>query len=86
MKLKSSTEKKNKIYSEIDQGNITLQLAIKLLRRSIGKNQIEYAKLAKISTRILRDFEQGNGNPTLDTMNKIFKPFGVEIYLRRIRR
>lgn len=33
----------------------------------------------------LKEFEQGMGNPTLETLNKLFAPFGFEIYLKRKR-
>ncbi len=85
MKLKPSRITKEKIYEEIDSGSIPLSQALKGLRRSIGKNQIDYAKLVGVSARIIRDFEQENGNPTIDTLSKIFKPFGFRVYLKRIR-
>jgi transcriptional regulator with XRE-family HTH domain len=86
VKLKISKEKKQKVYEEIESGNLALGLALKSLRRSIGKSQSEYAKLAGVTIRIIRDFEQNRANPTLSTINKMFKPFGLEVYLKRTRR
>jgi transcriptional regulator with XRE-family HTH domain len=36
-------------------------------------------KLAGISPRILSEFENGSGNPTLATMEKIALPFGLKV-------
>ena len=41
-------------------------------------SQKEYAhKVADISPRIISEFESGIGNPTLATLEKIAKPFGL---------
>jgi transcriptional regulator with XRE-family HTH domain len=43
-------------------------------------NQKEYAqKVAGISPRILSQFENGSGNPTLATLEKIALPFGLKV-------
>ena len=50
------------------------------MRKILGMNQKEFAqKVAKISPRILSEFETGSGNPTLATMEKIALPFGLQV-------
>jgi len=49
-------------------------------RTILGMNQKEYAqKVADISPRILSEFENGSGNPTLATLKKIASPFGLKV-------
>ena len=86
MKLKLSHTHKQKIYKQVDDGEISLPMTLKQLRRSIAKTQDEYAQLVNVTSRTLQEFEQGKGNPTLETLNKLFHPFGLEISLRRIRK
>jgi hypothetical protein len=41
---------------------------------------LDYArKVAAISPRILSEFENGSGNPTLATLEKIASPFGLKV-------
>lgn len=50
------------------------------MRKILGMNQKEYAKkVADIYPRILSQFENGTGNPTLATLEKIARPFGLKV-------
>ncbi len=50
------------------------------MRKILGMTQKEYAKkVAAISPRILSEFENGTGNPTLATLLKIASPFGLKV-------
>jgi len=50
------------------------------MRKILGMNQKEFAqKIAKVSPRILSEFESGSGNPTLATLEKIALPFGLKV-------
>ena len=41
--------------------------------------QAQFAKMCKISVRTLIQIEQGEGNPTLKSLNAVFKPFGLKM-------
>jgi transcriptional regulator with XRE-family HTH domain len=42
--------------------------------------QKDYAKkIVGVSPRILSEFENGSGNPTLATLEKIASPFGLKV-------
>jgi transcriptional regulator with XRE-family HTH domain len=74
------TEMKDTLYSDLARGNINIRDATRTMRKIIGMTQAEYAKkVVKISPRILSDFERGIGNPTLETLEKIGKPFGLKV-------
>jgi transcriptional regulator with XRE-family HTH domain len=71
---------KEELYSGLAMGNIDIRDAIRRMRKIIGLTQADYAKkVAKISPRILSEFENGAGNPTIDTLEKIGKPFGLTV-------
>jgi transcriptional regulator with XRE-family HTH domain len=73
-------EMKDKLYSDLARGTVDIREATRTMRKIIGLTQAEYAKkVAKISPRILSEFERGTGNPTIDTLDKIGKPFGLRV-------
>jgi transcriptional regulator with XRE-family HTH domain len=71
---------KETLYSDLAQGKITIREATRRMRKILGMSQKEYArKVAEISPRILSEFENGSGNPTLKTLEKIAAPFGLKV-------
>jgi transcriptional regulator with XRE-family HTH domain len=71
---------KETLYVELARGDIDMREATRRMRKILGMNQKEYAKkVAAISPRILSEFENGSGNPTLATLEKIASPFGLKV-------
>jgi DNA-binding XRE family transcriptional regulator len=73
-------EMRKELFEKIDAGTITIAEASRLMRKILGMNRRDYAeKILKISHDALQDVETGKGNPTLKTLQKIGKPFGLEV-------
>lgn len=71
---------KEALYADIDQGLLTLGQAARRMRKITGMTQTEYAeKILKIYPRVLMELERDRGNPTLDTLEKVAKPFGLKL-------
>jgi ribosome-binding protein aMBF1 (putative translation factor) len=71
---------KEALYAEIDQGLLTIGQAVRRMRKIVGMTQIEYSeKILKIYPRVLMEVERDRGNPTLDTMEKMARPFGLKV-------
>ena len=71
---------KEALYVDLARGNIDIREATRRMRKILGMNQKDYArKVVAISPRILSEFENGSGNPTLATLEKIALPFGLKI-------
>ncbi len=71
---------KEELYLGLAQGDIGIREASRRMRKILGMSQKDYAqKVADISPRILSEFENGSGNPTLATLDKIASPFGLKI-------
>ncbi len=83
MKRHSSGEMarmKEELYLGLAQGDIGIREATRRMRKILGMNQKKYAqKVVRISPRILSEFENGVGNPTLATLEKIALPFGLQV-------
>lgn len=85
MRLKPDLKHRAELYAAIDRGELGFPEVLQALRRSIGKTQAEYAELAGLSTRILKEIEQNRGNPTLKSIRKALRPFGLDITVCRAR-
>ncbi|MEZ2743864.1 helix-turn-helix domain-containing protein [Halopseudomonas bauzanensis] len=75
------------IWRQLDEGSITLGETIHQLRTRItGLTQADFARMCKISVRTLRQLEQDNGNPTLETVNSVLRAFGMQLGIVPLRR
>jgi len=56
-------------------------LAIRDRRKELGITQPHLAEVAGVSTNTLYKLEKGQGNPTLDVLNKLAEVLGMELKL-----
>lgn len=56
--------------------------SIKSRRKALKVTQPQLAVLAEVSVTTLYQIERGQGNPTLDTLDKIADVLGMEVCLR----
>ena len=55
--------------------------SIKTRRKELGITQPHLAELASISINTLYKLERGNGNPSLNVLNKLIEVLGMELRL-----
>ncbi len=72
-------EAREKFYAQLANKKLSLAETVKGMRAIVGMTQPEYAKFVGIAPRIIIDLERGVGNPTLETLRKIGKPFRLNI-------
>lgn len=60
-------------------GNLPWSDAIKRMRLSLGKTQVQFAEMLGLSRRALIALEAGRGNPSVHMLNKIGRPFGLTV-------
>jgi putative transcriptional regulator len=71
---------KEALYRDLAAGTVGIREATRLMRKILGMTQKEYAqKIVGVSPRILSEFENGTGNPTLATLEKVASPFGLKV-------
>ena len=76
------TEAKDKIVEGIFAGELTQGAALKKLRvQVLGVKQEQFAQLVKVSRKTLSDIENDKGNYSVDTLNQVFRPFGLKVGL-----
>lgn len=59
----------------------TIGESIKDRRKELGITQPHLAELAKVSTNTLYKIERGQGNPSVDVLNKLAEVLGMELKL-----
>jgi len=75
------------IQDELAQGVIGIGAAVRRLRVEVtGLHQTQFARMCRISVRTLVHIEHEEGNPTLKSLNSVFKPFGLQIGVVRLRK
>jgi len=52
---------------------------LRTMRLITRKSQAEYARLCGVAPRVLTDIEAGTGRPTVETLEKLLKPFGYRV-------
>jgi DNA-binding XRE family transcriptional regulator len=63
------------------RGELRLPEAIREIRDAEGLSQAEFAERLGLTRLQLLDLEKGRGNPKLETLQRICRPFGLEIGL-----
>ena len=79
----SPKERREEFYKRVDSSSLELREAVIQYLYMLNKNQAEFAKFTKTPLRTLRDFEQGRGNSTFETLLKFLRGSGLELSVRR---
>ena len=74
--------KRREAFERLNAENFTSSEAVKLIRKSIGKTQVEYAKITNVALKSLRAIEQSKGNPRMDTIEKLLRPFNLKLTVK----
>ncbi|NJM10291.1 MAG: XRE family transcriptional regulator [Bdellovibrionaceae bacterium] len=89
MKVKARAENRNelrrKLVADVESGGITIGEALVMARAILNKNQADYAKSCGNQQKIIANIEMNRGNPTIETINKLFAPVGLSIGLKTVR-
>ena len=74
---------RREFYAAVDRGGLSPRAAVRAYRKMLGKTQREFAAFVRVAPRILIAFEQGKGNPTLKTMQRLLRGSGLELKVGR---
>lgn len=70
-----------RLYAAAPTGEMSLGQSVRAMRKISGLTQAEYAAHRKVSLQALRLLERDQGNPTVDTINKVAQIFGLRVGL-----
>jgi transcriptional regulator with XRE-family HTH domain len=75
----SARQRRAELYVAVERGEVTLQDAVREMRKIAGMTQAEFAVHRGVSAKVIKDTERGVGNPTVASLNRIGKFFGLEV-------
>ncbi len=76
---RSAREKREALIEQIQSGALTIGEAVRAMRKTTGLNQRDYAqKILAIPVRTLSEIERDLANPTVETLNRVGRPFGLQ--------
>ncbi|MDQ0651647.1 helix-turn-helix domain-containing protein [Pseudomonas cedrina] len=85
--LEERTQRIDSIQAALADGTLDIAAAVRRLRTEVtGLQQTQFARMCKISVRTLVHIEHGEGNQTLKSLNAVFKPFGMQMGVVKLRR
>ncbi|KPC50170.1 helix-turn-helix domain-containing protein [Amantichitinum ursilacus] len=67
------------LIEKLTQERPAVGVAARMIRESIGLNQQQFAKLVGLSKVQIARLERGEANPTLETLQAVGKPYGLQI-------
>jgi transcriptional regulator with XRE-family HTH domain len=70
---------RQELVSLVPQARATIPQLMRTMRLITRKSQVEYAKLCEVAPRVLADIEAGKGSPTVETLEKLLRPFGYRV-------
>jgi len=79
MKPEARREVRATIAARLAAGELSLREAVRLMRLGAGMTQQEYARLTGVNLKVLAGIERGEGNPRLDTLEKLARPYGLMV-------
>lgn len=75
----AARQRRESFYKAAMSGELTVGEAVAAMRKISRLTQPEFAKHRGISVQALRQIESGNGNPTVETLDKIASIFGLQV-------
>ncbi|MES2820845.1 MAG: helix-turn-helix transcriptional regulator [Pseudomonadota bacterium] len=70
----------SEIRAQLVSGELSMGQAVRRLRKQVtGLPQAKFAQMCKLSPRALRQLELDESNPTVDTLNRVFGLFGMQV-------
>jgi DNA-binding XRE family transcriptional regulator len=67
------------LQSKAEAAKLNFPNAVTEIRLALGLTQAEFAKAFRMRQRVISDLENGRGNPSLKTLEKIGRPLGLTI-------
>lgn len=72
-------ERRARFYEDVKAGKLSIRDAVREMRRLSRLTQAEFARHRGVSLGALKQIEVGQGNPTIETLEKIGAIFGLEV-------
>ncbi|MBX6370487.1 MAG: helix-turn-helix transcriptional regulator [Rhodospirillales bacterium] len=75
----ASAAARREIFDSASRGELGWSEAVRRMRLSLGKSQGEFGRLFGLTRRQVQEIETGKANPTIETLARLGKPFGLAV-------
>ncbi|MDZ7862999.1 helix-turn-helix transcriptional regulator [Acidovorax sp.] len=82
----TAAARREELYRTVASGEISLGDAVARMRKISRLTQEEFAAHRGISVQALRQIERDQGNPTVETLNKVAEVFSLQVGFVPLRR
>lgn len=79
-------ERRNQLLETAAAAELSITEGVREMRAISGMTQEEFARHRDVSARVIKAIELGQGNPTVATLNRIGRFFGLEVAFVPIKR
>lgn len=83
LSIEERDKRRKQFIDDVDHNRIDVYKAVKEIRIILGMSQKGFAEHLGISKVVVSELELGKRNPTVNTLNKIFVLFGLEVGIKR---
>jgi DNA-binding transcriptional regulator YiaG len=70
---------RKRLHERAEAGALRYPFAILEIRKTFGMTQVQFADLLKMTRRQVAEMERDEGNPTLESLNRVAKIFGFTV-------
>lgn len=82
--IEKRKQARQELYDLIESNKIDLASAVKLIRTIYGLGQQEYADKVGVSKKTVTNIENGIGNPTINSANKLLAPMKLKLNVNKM--
>ncbi|MCM8537218.1 MAG: helix-turn-helix domain-containing protein [Lentisphaeraceae bacterium] len=76
-------DNRKELFEKVELTNLTFGEFVKASRKAVGRTQKEYAKAMSLEVKTLSLIENGKANITFQTAEKLLKPWGMELVVKK---
>lgn len=76
-------QKREELFSLVENENLSIGQFVRMSRKATGRTQVEYAKAMNIEVKTLSAIENDKANITLKTVEKLLKPWGMQLTVKK---
>jgi len=70
---------RQELFESVPQAREGIPRLLRTMRLIARRSQAEYAKMCGVAPRVLANIESGKGSPTVETLEKLLRPFGYRV-------
>ena len=71
-------ELRQQLHEAVEEGGLPAVETVRRMREALGMTQARFGELFKLTERQVWELENGKANPTMETLDRLGRPFGFQ--------